>query len=199
MKPRKVVKIDKSENKESNINCLKINNGNSFDNDDLHEKMNKNLENSLLILQNILPNVKEDDENYDPAKPNNYEAVNIILIKVLYERKLKLKEEEIKDKLKKSQEQKNKPKLVNTSIIRDYQGNNKNNNVYFNKIEKNEINEIHIETMITNNNNSRTNNFEFEDNILPKKKISTGEKVKNMLDKMGWKGLGKTSSNKRTR
>ena len=44
--------------------------------------MNKNLENSILILQNILPNTNtdNDDENYDPSKPNNYETVVFPLI-----------------------------------------------------------------------------------------------------------------------
>ena len=68
--------------KGNNNNTLKVMNENIniTDQNDINEMMNKNLENSILILQNIIPNSNDnDDENYDPSKPNNYETVHLFL------------------------------------------------------------------------------------------------------------------------
>lgn len=103
-------------------------------------------------------------------------------IQIIYERKLKHKEEELKDRLKKSQEQKNQKNIKqinNEEYISNF-------NYY--KDDKRPNNENNL---ILNNNNCHDYHKEIDnENFQNKKKISTEEKVKNMLGKMGWKGQG---------
>jgi hypothetical protein len=98
----------------------------------------------------------------------------------LNERKLLKKEEDSKDKIKLNQDQKIKKQVENHSVEEDSSN-------YYNNFENFEKSNLKTSYSI---NNTESNTQYDNENINVKKKIPTEEKIKKMLDKMGWKGQG---------
>jgi hypothetical protein len=98
----------------------------------------------------------------------------------LNERKFIKKEEDSKDKLKLNHDKKIKRQVDNYSAEEDSSN-------YYNNLENFERSNLKTSYNINNPDSNTQIDNEY---VNIKKKIPTEEKIKKMLDKMGWKGQG---------
>jgi len=128
----------------------------------------------------------EDDEEYNPLFPNNYE-------KIFFERKVVQASQNFKKKQELREQKKLKMKMGLQNKINELENIIKeNNNMQINKM----ININNNQNDTSNNNNIMKNLFKAKEMeaLTSKNQATKKDKAKSMLEKMGWKegsGLGK--------